>query len=103
MVRRRCVRFESNEPLVAVEDVIRKHASIADAAVVGLPDRDLGELVTAFVELKPGCATPTLADVQRLCRDELAPYKVPRALRIVDALPRNALGKVLKSALKSAA
>jgi len=78
-----------------IEDVVREHPAVTDCAVVGVPDHEWGERVSAVVELQPG-ATLTLEDLQAWTKARLAPYKTPRALRCVAALPRNALGKVVK-------
>jgi malonyl-CoA/methylmalonyl-CoA synthetase len=78
-----------------IEDVIRDHPSVADCAVVGVPDEEWGERVSASVELQDG-ATLTLDDLQSWTKARLAPYKVPKELHAVPALPRNAMGKVLK-------
>jgi malonyl-CoA/methylmalonyl-CoA synthetase len=81
-----------------IEDVLRSHPAIAECAVVGVADEEWGERVAAAVELKPA-ATLTLADLQEWAKTRLAPYKVPRAVRIVHTLPRNAVGKILKPAV----
>jgi malonyl-CoA/methylmalonyl-CoA synthetase len=81
-----------------IEDAMRAHAAIADCAVVGVPDEEWGERVCAFVELAPGAAL-TLDEIRDMLKDGLAPYKIPRDLRVVAALPRNAMGKVNKPAL----
>jgi malonyl-CoA/methylmalonyl-CoA synthetase len=78
-----------------IEEVLRTHGDIAECAVVGVADDEWGERVSAAVELRSG-ATIALDDLQAWARTLLAPYKVPRALSIVDALPRNAMGKVVK-------
>jgi malonyl-CoA/methylmalonyl-CoA synthetase len=78
-----------------IEEVLRTHPSIADCAVVGVSDEEWGERVSAAVELKEG-ETLTLEALQRWARRQLAPYKVPRALAQVSALPRNAMGKIVK-------
>ena len=78
-----------------IEDVLRTHPTIADCAVVGVADEEWGERVAAAVELKPA-ASLSLADLQEWAKTRLAPYKVPRAMRVVQALPRNAVGKILK-------
>ena len=78
-----------------IEEVLRMHPAIAECAVVGVSDEDWGECVSAAVELRDG-ATLSLDELQRWARPHLAPYKVPRALRQVPALPRNAMGKVVK-------
>jgi malonyl-CoA/methylmalonyl-CoA synthetase len=79
-----------------VEDVLRSHPAVRDAAVVGRPDPEWGERVTAFVEAD-GVDERELLE---LAAGQLAPYKRPRAVVFVDALPRNALGKVVKGELR---
>ena len=78
-----------------VEDVLRGHPGVADAAVVGVPDSTWGERVTAFVEAE-GVGEQELLE---LAAQQLAPYKRPKQVLFVDALPRNALGKVVKAQL----
>jgi malonyl-CoA/methylmalonyl-CoA synthetase len=81
-----------------VEAALLEHPAVREAAVVGAPDDDLGERIVAFVVPAPGAAPSPqeLADhVARL----LAPHKRPRTVRLVEALPRNAMGKVLKRQL----
>ena len=78
-----------------VEEVLRTHPAIAECAVVGVDDPEWGERICAAVERR-GEAELTLAELQAWARERLAPYKIPRALRSVAALPRNALGKVTK-------
>ena len=78
-----------------IEELLRTHSAIADCAIVGVDDVEWGERVSAAVELSPG-ATLTLDELQAWAKPQLAPYKVPRALRLVEALPRNAMGKVVK-------
>ncbi len=78
-----------------IEETLRAHPAIAECAVVGIPDDDWGERVSAAVELVPGRKL-TLSSLQAWSKERLAPYKVPRALRAVPALPRNAMGKVVK-------
>jgi long-chain acyl-CoA synthetase len=79
-----------------VEDVLLKHPAVRDVAVVGMPSETWGEQVTAFVV----AADATPDDLDRHCRDALAGYKIPRAYEFVDALPRNAAGKILKRELR---
>jgi malonyl-CoA/methylmalonyl-CoA synthetase len=81
-----------------IEEAIRRHPAVRDAAVVGLPDDTYGQVVAAAVVLRAGGATTPGALVDFL-RDELAHYKLPRLVRIVDDLPRTALGKVRKPEL----
>jgi malonyl-CoA/methylmalonyl-CoA synthetase len=78
-----------------IEEVLRTHPAIAECAVVGVHDEDWGERVSAAVELHNG-ASLSLDELQQWAKVQLAPYKVPRALQAVSALPRNAMGKVVK-------
>jgi acyl-CoA synthetase (AMP-forming)/AMP-acid ligase II len=82
-----------------VEEVLRTSPEITDAAVVGVPDDRLGEVPVAFVVAAAGVA-PTSDGLSDYCRAHLAPYKVPVRFEVVDALPRNEVGKVLKAVLK---
>ena len=78
-----------------IEEVLRTHPAIAECAVVGVADAEWGERVAAAVELRPGRELD-LASLKGWAREQLAPYKIPRELRVVAALPRNAIGKVVK-------
>jgi malonyl-CoA/methylmalonyl-CoA synthetase len=82
-----------------IEEALRDHPAIAEIAVIGLPDEVWGDRVTACVVVHPG-QTLALEDLQDFARTRLAPYKLPRALRLLPALPRNAMGKVQKETLK---
>lgn len=82
-----------------VERVIGMMPQVAEVAVIGLPDERWGEKPAAVIVPRQG-ETLTLDDVAAYCRQHLAPYKVPRAVFIYDALPRNPSGKVLKNALR---
>lgn len=85
-----------------VEDVLCEHASVAEAAVVGVPDDYRGETVHAFVTLHPG-AEPVAPDALIAhCRARLAAYKYPRAVTILDELPKTTSGKILRRELRSA-
>ena len=80
-----------------VEDALLSHPAVAEAAVTGQPDDDLGERIVAWVV----CADPTTADaLAQHVATTLAPHKRPREVRFVDALPRNPMGKVQKSLLR---
>jgi malonyl-CoA/methylmalonyl-CoA synthetase len=78
-----------------IEEVLRTHPRVAECAVVGVQDEEWGERVCAAVELRGG-EPLTLDELQPWAREHLAPYKLPRALLAVEALPRNAMGKVVK-------
>ena len=81
-----------------VEEVLATHPGVAEVAVLGLPDPDFGEQVVAVVVPRaPAPAAQALAD---FCKDRLASFKKPRRVEFVDALPRNALGKVQKHLLR---
>jgi acyl-CoA synthetase (AMP-forming)/AMP-acid ligase II len=82
-----------------IESLLYGHGGIAQAAVIGIPDERLGEVGKAFVVPAPG-AQLTPAAVIAWCREQMANYKVPRAVEIVDALPMNASGKVMKYLLR---
>jgi malonyl-CoA/methylmalonyl-CoA synthetase len=79
-----------------IENVLLEHPAVAEVAVTGEPDPDLGERVVAWVVL----ATPTTGqELADHVAAQLAPHKRPRAVRFLDALPRNDLGKVMKKRL----
>ena len=79
-----------------IEQVLREHPSVVDAAVVGRPSAKLGETVAAFVVIRSNVEDAVLAG---WCAERLAPYKVPDSFARVDELPRNSAGKVLKATL----
>jgi malonyl-CoA/methylmalonyl-CoA synthetase len=81
-----------------VEEQLREHPAVAECAVVGVPDSDWGERVSAAVVLRQG-ATLDLESLRSWARNRLASYKIPSRLLIFDALPRNAMGKVTKPAI----
>ena len=84
-----------------VEELLLSHPSVAECAVVGKPDAYWGEAIQAFVVAKPGLAI-TAPDLTAFCRASLAPYKVPKGVHFVDALPRNSMGKILRRNLRDA-
>jgi len=79
-----------------IEEVLRTHPEILECAVLGIADPEWGERVAAAVELRGG-GSLDLEGLKDWAKQRLAPYKVPRALRLVAALPRNAMGKVVKA------
>jgi acyl-CoA synthetase (AMP-forming)/AMP-acid ligase II len=87
-----------------VEGMILRHEAVAQVAVVGLPDARLGEVGLAVVVLRPGFASGfDEAGFLQWCRDTMANYKVPRRVQVVDALPLNPSGKVMKFKLREQA
>ena len=89
---------------VEIEELLRTHPAVRDCAVVGIPDEDWGERVAAAVVPDPREGRPSDTLPERLdpwARERLARYKVPRAWLCVDALPRNAMGKVRKPAVQA--
>lgn len=83
---------------VEIEHVIAEHPDVVEAAVIGVEDRLRGEVPAAFVVVRPG-ANPSQESLQRFCQERLAPYKVPVAFTLVDSLPRNQAGKLLRAQL----
>jgi acyl-CoA synthetase (AMP-forming)/AMP-acid ligase II len=81
-----------------VEDVIVLHPAVAEVAVIGLPDAEWGEAVTAFVVTKPGMSVAE-GELVEHCRARLAGHKKPRSIRFVASLPRSHYGKVLRAQL----
>ena len=81
-----------------VEELLRRHPSIEDAAVVGVPDQLAGEAVAAYLVVS---APVTAAEVRAWVREGMADYAAPKIIQVVDALPRNAVGKTDKPALRA--
>jgi long-chain acyl-CoA synthetase len=82
-----------------VEDVLFTHPAVLEAAVIGVPDDYRGEAVKAFIVLKPDAAADKEALLE-FCRSNLAKYKVPTQIEILSALPKSAVGKVLRRELR---
>jgi long-chain acyl-CoA synthetase len=87
------IRGGSNISPVEVERVLMAHPAVRDAAVVGVPDPDLGQRVAGFVELADSAQSADLNEILAFVTERLADYKVPETLEIVDRIPRNSLGK----------
>ncbi len=87
-----------------VESVLLEHAAVHECAVVGVPDQERGQIVKAYVVLKSGeVASPDLVKtLQDWVKAQVAPYKYPRAIEFVDALPRTATGKLQRFVLRDA-
>ncbi|MDB4960515.1 MAG: putative fatty acid synthase [Myxococcales bacterium] len=81
-----------------VESALLEHPEVAEAAVIGVADEDLGERIVAFVVVRSAVEP---AAIEAHVASRLSPHKRPRDVRIVDALPRNAMGKVQKSVLRA--
>ena len=85
-----------------VENILYSSGKFQQVAVIGVPDERMGEVGMAFVIPAPG-ETVTSEDVTAWSRENMANYKVPRFVEVVDALPTNAAGKVLKFELRQRA
>lgn len=83
-----------------IEEVFRTHDRVADCAVVGLPDDEWGDRVAMAMVPAPGLAAPSARDLRAWGKQRLAPAKVPVDYLVVDTLPRNAMGKVTKPAVR---
>ena len=95
------IRNAENVSAIEVEEALLAHPAVADVAVVGLPDPRTGERVCAVVVLAPGAALD-LPGIDEHCRRlGIARYKTPEQVEVVDAIPRNSMGKVLKGELRS--
>ena len=95
----RIVRGGENVYPIEVEAVLAGHPLVREVAVVGVPDRRLGDLIRAVVVPVDAGRPPDLGSLRALARDRLAAFKAPDELRLVDELPRNASGKVVRRAL----
>ncbi|MDQ6852061.1 MAG: AMP-binding protein [Actinomycetota bacterium] len=82
-----------------VEDVLYGHPAVREAAVVGVPDEYRGESVKAFVSLKPG-SEATAEELIAYCKQNMAAYKYPRTIEMIDELPKTTTGKILRRELR---
>jgi long-chain acyl-CoA synthetase len=82
-----------------VEEVLHRHPAVADAVIVGVPDHDLGEVVKAYVALKPG-RTCSAEEVLAFLKPSLACFKLPKRVEFVASVPRSASGKALRRLLR---
>ncbi|PTX61869.1 fatty-acyl-CoA synthase [Melghirimyces profundicolus] len=85
---------------VEVEQVLFRHPNIKEVAVVGYPDEKWGESVKAHIALKDSDEPMSLEDIQKFCDGKLARFKIPKQIEIMESLPRNTTGKVLKTELR---
>jgi acyl-CoA synthetase (AMP-forming)/AMP-acid ligase II len=83
-----------------IEQIIWSHDAVQDCAVVGAPDPEWGELVTAVIELKPG-QKATEEEIIALCKERLGSIKAPKAVMFWEELPRSTVGKVLKKDIRT--
>ncbi|HZR81749.1 MAG TPA: AMP-binding protein [Candidatus Binatia bacterium] len=96
------LRKGENLSAKAIEDELYEHPAIADAAVIGVPDAASGERVCACIVLRPGASAPSLGDLRAFMIDRgVMAQKIPEQLEVVEALPRNATGKVTKFELRA--
>ena len=82
-----------------VENVLMDHASVSEAAVIGIPDDKYGENIKAFVVLKPNQKTSD-EELIAHCKDKLGSFKAPKTVQFMDVLPKNVMGKILKKELR---
>jgi acyl-CoA synthetase (AMP-forming)/AMP-acid ligase II len=95
------IRNAENISAQEVEELLLTHPAVADLAVVGVPDPRTGERVCAVIVTEPG-QTLTLPDILEHCvANGLARYKCPERLELIDAIPRNSMGKILKTELRA--
>jgi len=87
--------YISNVAASEVEETLRQHPAVFDAAVVGVPDPVRDQAIKAYVILKEGAAA-TAEDLRAWCRDRLSAFKVPEAVEFRDAFPRTSVGKIQK-------
>ncbi|MEZ5758183.1 MAG: 2-aminobenzoate-CoA ligase, partial [Emcibacteraceae bacterium] len=85
-----------------VEQAVMAHEAVKECAVVGAKDPDRGMIVKAFVVLNEGYERNDglISDIQNFVKSNIAPYKYPRAIEFIDALPKSATGKLLRKDLK---
>ncbi len=95
------IRGGSNISPIEVERVLMTHPAVCDAAVVGMPDGILGQRVAAVVQMADGFQVAVLDDIIASAKTQLADYKVPERIKVVDSIPRNSLGKVDRKSLSA--
>ena len=83
-----------------VEQVLRSHPELDDAAVIGVPDDEAGELPKAFIVAAPN-STPMLDELQAFMSEHVASYKLVREIEMVDAIPKSPSGKILRRELRA--
>ena len=83
-----------------VEEVLYSHPAVLEAAVIGVPDEEKGELVKAVITIKPGFSERIVDDIKKFCKTRLATYKIPTEFEVVDEIPKTNTGKILKHQLR---
>jgi long-chain acyl-CoA synthetase len=83
-----------------VDRVLVAHPAVLEAATIGVPDVKRGESVKTFIVLRPGI-TATVEEIVAYCRENLAPYKVPRAIEFRSELPKSPVLKILRRELRA--
>jgi len=96
------IRGGENVFPLEVEQVLESHPGVAEAAVVGVPDQRLGEIVRSYVVAADPGDPPDADELRVFCRERLAGFKVPAQWTFAETLPRNAVGKLLRKELASA-
>lgn len=84
-----------------IEDAILRHPAVAECAAIAIPDRELGEVVAAVIAFKENAPAAEIRSIQRLCMAQLGDFQQPRDYFVVDGLPKNAMGKIDKPALRA--
>ncbi len=82
-----------------IDEILFEHPKVLEACAIGIPDAYRGETVKAFIVVKPG-KTLTEEEITQWCKEKLAAYKVPKMIEFVDALPKSAVGKILRREVK---
>jgi len=94
------IRGGENISAREIEEVLYSHPSVAEAAVVGVPDSEYGEVAIAFVVLRPRAPSESGDILLAHCKNRLARFKVPTQVKILDGMPKNAVGKIAKQELR---
>jgi len=82
-----------------IDEILFEHPKVLEACAIGIPDAYRGETVKAFIVVKPG-ETLTEEEITQWCKEKLAAYKVPKMIEFVNALPKSAIGKILRREVK---
>ncbi len=84
-----------------VETLVGNHSKVLEVAVAGIPDQKSGEAIKAWVALKPEArGTVSVEELLAWCKENITNYKVPKYLEIIDEVPKNAIGKVMRRTLQ---